>query len=184
MATGRSVARASKKPGFSSDEYNGVATTAILVTIQLLNSNMQGSPGLYSGEEELRLSYGRELRSCRFDRESGSAVAIFGFGVKAENGEDEAFVCEAEYAVIYQVPDDAPEEAVMAFCKSVGVFAAYPYFRSLAAQMAWNAGLDLPPLPSISAMPVVPKKPEGSARRGKKAKEADNQLIDIDASRD
>ncbi len=172
MAKGETAAPAAQTGGFSSEEYNDVATSATLATIQLLEASMQGSPALYSREGEMRLSYGRELRSCRFDQESGSAVAIFGFGVKAENGDDEAFSLEAEYAVIYTMQADAPEEAVKAFCKNVGVFAAYPYFRSLAAQTAWNAGLDLPPLPSISAMPVVPKKPSAEALPGKSPKSA------------
>lgn len=184
MATSKSVTKAQEDAGFSSEEYNSVATSATLATIQLLSSNMQGSPAGYSRDGDLRLSYGRELRSCRFDKESGSAVAIFGFGVKAENGEDEAFSCEAEYAVIYQVPDEAPDAAVMAFCKTVGVFAAYPYFRSLAAQMAWNAGFDLPPLPSISAMPVVPKKSAPAASNAKKAKTTRRQSPKVDKNED
>ncbi len=71
--------------------------------------------------------------------------------------EAKAFSCVADYAVLYALPDRARPEAATSFCKHVGSFAAYPYFRALAAQMAWNAGVDLPPLPTIAAMPVMPK---------------------------
>ena len=66
--------------------------------------------------------------------------------------------CEVEYLVVYTVPEECPEPAKVGFCRSVGVFAAYPYFRSLVSQFAWNAGLEIPPLPAIASTAHIPKK--------------------------
>lgn len=144
--------------GFSSFEYNNVALHSTLLAIQLLRLEMDGNPEHYTRGKRLKLKFNRETLSCRYDDESKASAAIFRYNLAARVGRSKAFGCSAEYAVIYQVPDDATEAAASAFCRKVGQFAAYPYFRAVAAQMAWNAGLELPPLPSIAAMPVVPKR--------------------------
>lgn len=143
--------------GFSGKEYNAVAHAANLRSINLLRSAMMSNPAQFDAAEAISLSLGRELQSCQFDPETQVAAAIFKFSILAKAGRKKAFSCSCEYAVVYQMPADATEAAATGFCRNVGGFAAYPYFRALAAQMAWNAGIELPPLPSIAAMPIVPK---------------------------
>lgn len=149
-----------KRGGFSADEYNKVAMGAQVQSIQLLKLDFEARPDRMQRSAQLALSYGRSLLSCRFDEQSHSAAAIFQFNVTAKSGRAKAFHCTADYAVVYETPEGASIEACTSFCKHVGSFAAYPYFRALAAQMAWNAGIDLPPLPAIAAMPIVPKSNE------------------------
>ncbi len=151
------VEAAAERGGFSGAEYNALAMNARLDTIKLINLVLETDTDTTQSEDERHLAFGRKLVSCRFDETSHAAAAIFQFEVSVRNGSTEEFKCVADYAVLYEVPDGSSSEAAMAFCKHVGSFAAYPYFRALAAQMAWNAGVDLPPLPSIAAMPVVPK---------------------------
>jgi hypothetical protein len=153
------IATAAKKTGFSGEEYNRVAMSANLEAVQLLKLDFEAHPERFE-VEDLKLSHGRKLLSCTFDEETPAAAAVFSYSVTAKHGRAKAFQCVAEYAVLYAMPNDAKPEAATAFCRHVGGFAAYPYFRALAAQMAWNAGLDLPPLPTIAAMPVMPKKAE------------------------
>lgn len=143
---------------FSSDEYNHVARKAVLSGLRLLKFGMEGHPELYSRDTKPKLSYERELLSCGFDEESQDVAAILRYSVSAKVGRSKAFSCQAEYAVVYDMPEDAKREAALAFCKHVGPFACYPYFRAAVSQMAWGSGIDLPPLPSIAAMPVIPKK--------------------------
>lgn len=154
------VEGAAKRAGFSAEEYNGVAMGARVQSIQLLKLDFDARPDRMQGNVPLNLAYGRNLLSCRYDEESHAAAAIFQFNVTAKSGRSKAFHCVADYAVVYSTPEDSSIEAATSFCKHVGSFAAYPYFRALAAQMAWNAGIDLPPLPTIAAMPVVPKPKE------------------------
>ena len=144
--------------GFSGEEYNHVARTAELGGIRLLKFAMEGRPDLYSRDTKQTLSYDRQLISCHFDEEARAVAAIFRFSVAAKTGRAKSFSCQADYAVIYQMAEDAKREAALAFCKHVGAFAGYPYFRAAVSQMAWSSEIDLPPLPSIAAMPVVPRK--------------------------
>jgi hypothetical protein len=142
--------------GFSGAEYNYVATNTQLLGVQLLNLAMSSNAADFS-RANLKLKADRKLLSCRYSEDDSVGAAIFRYEVAAKSGRVKAFSCTAEYGVLYQLPSDAAREAAMAFCRKIGMFAAYPYFRAVAAQMAWNAGIDLPPMPTIAAMPVVPK---------------------------
>lgn len=160
------VQAAAERGGFSSVEYNAIAMAAKLVSIKLVNLVLETNPEMQQRDAERQLSFHRSVLSCRFDRDSGAAAAIFQYCVSVLCGDQEEFKCVGEYAVVYEVPKSAKPEAATAFCKLVGSFAAYPYFRGVAAQMAWNADVELPPLPSIAAMPVVPKPPtENSTKK-------------------
>jgi hypothetical protein len=163
------VRAAAEREGFSSAEYNAVAMNSSLDTIKLVNLVLETNPEVQQRDDERELSFGRKVLSCRFDKDSGAAAAIFQFCVSVLRGGDEEFKCIGDYAVLYDMPQDAKAEAATAFCKHVGSFAAYPYFRAVAAQMAWNAGVDLPPIPSIAAMPVVPKPPQEKSAKPKTA---------------
>lgn len=151
------TAESKPKLDFSSGEFNAVINGAQLLTVQQLRLEMSGSPDLYKPAENLKLATSRGLKSCAYQRETRSMAAIFQYSVTAKSGRTRAFRCAAEFLVIYRVPEDSPEDAAKAACNKLGMFAAYPYFRAVAAQMAWNAGLDLPPLPTISAKPVLGK---------------------------
>ena len=153
------VQAAAARGGFSSVEYNAIAMAANLESIKLVNLVLETNPEVQQRDEVRELSFGRSILSCRFDKDSGAAAAIFQYCVSVLCGDKEEFKCVGEYAVVYKMPEGAKPEAATAFCKLVGSFAAYPYFRGVAAQMAWNAGVELPPLPSIAAMPIVPKPP-------------------------
>lgn len=151
---------AAERGGFSSAEYNALAMNARLDTIKLISLVLETNSDTTQDEDERHLAFGRKLVSCRFDEANHAAAAIFQFEVGVRSGSTEEFKCVADYAVLYEVPNGSSSETAMAFCKHVGSFAAYPYFRAVAAQMAWNAGVNLPPLPSIAAMPVVPTVPK------------------------
>jgi preprotein translocase subunit SecB len=155
------IEAAAERAGFSGAEYNSVAMDARLQSIQLLKLDLDSRPERMTGNADLSLSYGRSITSCRYDRDTHTSAAIFQYNVTAKSGRSKAFHCNAEYAVVYSTPEDANVEAAMSFAKHVGSFAAYPYFRALAAQMAWNAGIDLPPLPTIATMPILPKPTPG-----------------------
>jgi hypothetical protein len=135
--------------GFRGADYNSVASIARLEDVRLLHLASDIKPT--DSSEPLSLSYGRELLSCDHDEETSSAAAIFRFFVKARAGRKVVVKIEADYAVIYDVGESAHANAARAFVNNVGLFAAYPYFRALAAQISWNAGMRLPPLPTIAS---------------------------------
>lgn len=142
--------------GFKAAEYNGVAMAAQLHEIRLLKSAFVVEPEFYSVQDDTNLSFGRDVISCSFEPEEGIVAAIFKYHVYAKHGRSKLLKCEAEYVVIYSVPNSSPEEAARGFCRNVGVFAAYPYFRTLVAQLTWGAGITLPPLPAIASTAHIP----------------------------
>jgi hypothetical protein len=66
--------------------------------------------------------------------------------------------CSADYGVFYETPDGTTTAGAVGFCRNVGTFAAYPYFRALFAQLSGEAGLSLPPLPAIASTAHIPPK--------------------------
>lgn len=146
------------KGGFAGAEYNAVATAARLEAINLLSSEFSISPDCLMDQARWKLNYGRTVLSCQFSEVDHSVTAIFQYYVKAKLGRKTALRCVADYGVFYQTHDGATEEAATGFCRNVGTFAAYPYFRALFSQLIGEAGLMLPPLPSIASTAHIPPK--------------------------
>src|SRR4051812_43497951 len=111
--TKHSPVPADSKPklDFSSKEYNAVAAGAQLMAIQQLRLVMDGGPNHYRPDGRLQLVTQRGLKSCYYEPESNSVAAIFQYTVAAKAGRTRAFKCVAEYAVLYEVPKGAPEDA-------------------------------------------------------------------------
>lgn len=154
-----SVPSEAKKEGFRGADYNAVATAARLESIRLMSQRFDVNSACLSDTENWKLSYGRKILACTFDQEAGAVAAIIQYEVIAKDGRKKALSCTADYGIFYAVPTDSEEEAVLGFCKYVGSFAVYPYFRGLVAQLAWNAEVSLPPLPSIASTAHIPPKP-------------------------
>ena len=144
--------------GFGGDEYNAVALNAELEGIVLLNSRFDVDPELIGRRGEWKLSYGRKLNSCRFNSNERSVAGVFDYHVTAKVGRKRALHCSAQYAVFYETPVDATEAGSVGFCRNVGIFAAYPYFRALVARVTADAGVQLPPLPMIASKAHIPPK--------------------------
>lgn len=156
------IAKVSGRPptqsGFKGAEYNAVATHAKLEKICLTGSRFDISPEHFSNQSDWKLSYGRKLKSCQFVPEDACVMGVFEYHVTAKVGRSRAMQCTAEYIVLYDVPGDASEAAAHGFCKNVGAFAAYPYFRGLVAHLFAEAGLNIPPLPAIASTAHIPPK--------------------------
>jgi hypothetical protein len=142
--------------GFSSTEYNSVAKLAELAGISLLKVKSDFTPGFQVGEKT-KLSLGRTLLSCGYDDAQSAAHAVFQYFVKGKNKSKDAFAISADYVVVYAMQGEVAPNAAKAFAHNVGVFAAYPYFRALAAHLAWSANMELPPLPTIATEAYKPK---------------------------
>lgn len=152
------IANEAPKNGFAGAEYNAVATAAQLEGINLLSSHFSIDAECLANQHQWKLSYGRKALSCHYSEEEQSVAAILQFHVIAKFGRKKALHCVADYGVFYQTPIGATKDAAMGFCRNVGTFAAYPYFRALFAQLVGEAGIALPPLPSIASTAHIPPK--------------------------
>ena len=160
------LAKEAPKGGFAGAEYNAVAKAAQLEGINLLSTQFSIDPDCLMNQGQWKLSYGRKILSCHFSDEEHSVAAIFQYHVTARLGRKRALYCSADYGVFYHTPDGATEEAAMGFCRNVGTFAAYPYFRALFSQLVGEAGLRMPPLPSIASTAHIPPKAQKDEDKG------------------
>ena len=146
--------------GFAAAEYNEVAKSAFLEGIILQKCDFVVSPASLKNRGSWKLDHGRELLACSYDSQHGSVAGIFVYHFTAKDGRKNAAKCSAEYAVFYRVPADAKEEAAKGFCRNVGMFAAYPYFRALVSRFSSEGNLNLPMLPAIASTAHIPPKPK------------------------
>ncbi|WOE74898.1 hypothetical protein [Alterisphingorhabdus coralli] len=157
----REVAAQAPSSGFASDEYNEVAKSALLEGIILQKSAFNLNPECLQNRESWKLEYGWKLLHCSFNGDGGSVAGIFEYHFTAKDGRKHAAKCAAEYAVFYRTKVGAKEEAARAFCRTVGMFAAYPYFRALVSRFSSEANLNLPMLPTIASTAHIPPKKKG-----------------------
>ena len=144
--------------GFKGADYNYVAVNSKLRLVGLVKNTFSVSASCIADQKSWKLSYAWEENACSFDSKRGVVSAMFQYLVIAKLGRKTAMRCAAEYVVLYSLPLDSEAEAAEGFCHNVGLFAAYPYFRGLVAQLASSANLVLPPLPSIASTAHIPKK--------------------------
>jgi hypothetical protein len=152
------IANEAPKSGFAGAEYNAVATSAQLKAINLLSNLFKIDPDCLMDQDQWKLSYGRKVLSCQFSEDEQSVAAILQYNVTAKLGRKRALHCVADYGVLYQTPEGATEEAAIGFCRNIGTFAAYPYFRALFSQLVGEASVIMPPLPSIASTAHIPPK--------------------------
>lgn len=136
---------------YSRAEYNVVAEGSELRAINLLASSFKFNVEEMANESNWKLSYNRRILACHYIKDQNQVAAIIQYQVIAKSGRKQAMKCSADYGVFYEVPENVAEKAVVRFCEIIGSFAVYPYFRALVAQMGWNAGLKLPPMPTIAS---------------------------------
>lgn len=134
------------------EKYNIVAKNSSLLNIQLISSDFDVLPKFFSHSGEMNIELCHEVLSLEITRKL--AAGIFRYAVVAKVGRKHVLTIKAVFMVVYNVPDKSPEEEAKAFCARVGLFAAYPYFRSLVANYTSSANLDLPILPVLSADPI------------------------------
>lgn len=157
MTEASSVEEVAASRGFSSAEYNAVAHAAKLRVINLLNSSFDFSPEPGVDKDDWKLAYGVRVTSCKYQESGEFAAAVIRYTMTAKHMRRKIISCSAEFGVFYDVGLVVNPVAAEAYCNNVGVFAAYPYFRTLVSNLLWNAGVDLPPLPSIASTAHVPK---------------------------
>ncbi len=150
------------KTALSAAKYNDVVESAELQAVQVSKVSLDVSPEFYDEASEKKFAFDRELIGVTFKPEGGAVAATFRFTVTVKQKRTRVLKASAEYFVLYEIHEGASRPEAEAFCRRVGVFAAYPYFRALMAQLSWEANAQLPIMPVIAtrAMPVKVLGPE------------------------
>jgi preprotein translocase subunit SecB len=137
--------------------YSNVVESASLGAIQLLELNFSVKPEYFRHHDAVRLSYDTDIIETEYSQEADMAVAMISCQVVARLKRKTVLSCAARYAVTYEFDADCDREAVFAFLKRVAVFACYPYFRAMMANVDWAAHTKLPVLPVLKEK-VTPKR--------------------------
>lgn len=172
--------------------YNVVARNSQLSLIQLIGSDFNVQPSFFDKNDKvgLKLCYG--IHDVWIDLKNEICSAIFHYEIVGKIGRKHVMTAKADIMTVYDIPSGSTENESKAFCARVGLFAAYPYFRSLFAHLASVANLEVPMLPVLSAVPLVKTSGSQSARLGvgkvrakksEKAAAADRKVRDKKAKR-
>lgn len=137
---------------FTKDDYNDVAAHAQLLAVSLLKAESEIKPEYFNPATKKNLSYATATLSSAHIDEEQSMSAVFQFVVEGKVGRKKLLKIYAEFFVVFGCGSNHNPEAAKAFCEHIGLYAAYPYFRSWVAQVACAAGVKLPPLPTLSSV--------------------------------
>lgn len=155
------------------EQYNDVVDRAEISAVQLLNIDFDVSPRYYANErKENIIGYEVRTEESFYDQKEGFAACLVSFDVEAKDDEGPTLECKARYTVSYRISKPCDEKSVKVFLDRVGVFACYPYFRGLFANLDWAANTRLPPLPVHKENVTAKTKRRSAKRAGKKAEAA------------
>lgn len=150
--------------GIAPELYNHVVDTASLVTIQLRKHDFDVKADFYSPSTKRKLGFERECGGALYDQESQVVAGTYRFVVSAKASRRVILKSVAEYLVMYEFSQPVDKDAAEAFCKRVGLYAAYPYYRALISQLSAAANLDLPTLPMIATRGSHLRAPEAQTK--------------------
>jgi len=143
--------------------YNALVASAQLRDIRLVKSQFYLEPDGLGDPQNWQHTHSCEIETSHFDADK----KLIWTWVTAEAAclyeKKRVVSAECRYLIVYKVDGEPEDLEVAAFAKRVARFAAYPYFRAHFAQLASQAGLELPPLPVIKEKRLLPKteKPPG-----------------------
>lgn len=142
MASRKKTAQASEG---DQTAYQKVVGTARLEDILLVSSSFSIDPEYYAASEKTHHIHVQQEFST-FEDQAATACE---FSVTAKADEKDILLIKAKFVVSYSQLQGQAGPAVEAFVKQVGVFAAYPYFRSFVSQLSWMASAQLPIAPIL-----------------------------------
>jgi hypothetical protein len=145
--------RSGPKPAFDAEAYNVVARAAKLERIALYRSNFAVQPDYFASlqkEEAPKPRYSGGFGNQYFDAERGRATCEWKWEIKVSDKRKTTLSIDVVYLIMYSGLENCSEDNVIRYMRRVGRFASYPYFRAHVSQLNWEAGTNLPILPTIS----------------------------------
>lgn len=136
--------------GIPPEHYNRVVDSASLVTIQLRKHDFDVDAEFYIPGLTRKLKFERQCSGALYDEEAKVVAGTYRFVINAKASRKVVLKSIAEYLVMYEFEEPVDQAAAEAFCKRIGLYAAYPYYRALVAQLSAAANLNLPTLPMIA----------------------------------
>lgn len=144
MASSEKKAKPKKDPV---KEYGRVVDAADLEAVTLVSMQFDARPDYYSHKKDVSLGYSIDVSDQKYDTKNGKAFAFIDCGVEGVLGDEVTLSFAGRYIVAYGLSEKCDKEAVETFLRRVAVFACYPYFRAIVANIDWAAATGIPPMP-------------------------------------
>lgn len=133
--------------------YNRVVARTEVRSIRLLESRFEIKPEVIGTDpSEWKKAVNFDLGEVVVS-DGGRLYGLLTFEVICRHGRKRVLHASARYLASYHVDGDCSQADGETFVSRVGRVAVYPYFRSLFATFASEAGLQMPPLPMLSLAP-------------------------------
>lgn len=137
----------------SAKDYNGVIGRATLRGIWMTEAKIDVKPQALDADlPALQHEVRTEIAEVVVDSD-GIVYGFIRFAATGKAKRTRVIQITGKYFVSYCVAGGCDQEIADLFMRRVGRLAAYPYFRALAASLASQAGLSMPPLPIMSFQP-------------------------------
>jgi hypothetical protein len=139
---------------FDQDKYSAVARSARLYDVALTKQNFEVKLAVMrssaNGDTPLKHSFKGSPEGWSIDEATGLMVGRYLWKAGIVVGRAKGLALTAEYLLIYRGLAGQDKDYARLYFEKLGRFTSYPYFRMLFSSCAGNAGLTLPPLPSLT----------------------------------
>lgn len=134
--------------------YNDLVARAVLKSIRLTESNFDlKDEALEVHPDQWRKDISTEVSQIVTDEEQQLIAGFFSYEIVCRHRRKKVVSAQGVYRVTFRLQGTYDTDAAALFLERVGPVAAYPYFRSLVANLTSQAGIQFPPLPIISLAP-------------------------------
>ena len=138
---------------FDSEIYHEVSCSAELQELRLVSSKFKMKPELFlyedDGKPPKNLFHGHAV-GVTIDEDEGLIAGNYIWEAELKFGRSTGLKLQAEYLLIYSGVGGLDANHTSMYFSRVGRFSTYPYFRSHFSNHVTEAGLMLPPLPSLN----------------------------------
>lgn len=135
-------------------QYNDLVARAFLRSIKLTASNFELKPEAFEVHpDQWRKDISTEISQVSIEEGQQSISGFFTYEIVCRHRRKKIVSAAGVYLITFRIQGSYDTEIATLFLEKVGRVAAYPYFRSLVADLTSQAGVQLPPLPIISLAP-------------------------------
>jgi hypothetical protein len=152
-AAGSSVVKNRDDFRFDADIYKEVSCSAALQELRLFSSKFMVKQEFFLLEAEYgppKSLFSGYTGEVTIDEEEGLIAGSYTWEAEIKFGRKTGLKLRSDYVLIYSGIGGLDSDHINMYFNRVGRFSTYPYFRSHFSSHVTEAGLMLPPLPSLN----------------------------------
>lgn len=138
---------------FDAEVYKEVSCSAALQEIRLVSSKFAVKPELFLPDDDVgspKSLFSGGTSGVTIDEDEGFVAGHYHWEAKVKFGRKTGLKLQTDYVLIYSGIGGLDTDHINMYFNKIGRFSTYPYFRSHFSNHVSEAGLMLPPLPSLN----------------------------------